>query len=162
MFLFQQSQLTERVSNNTKLGMRQFYFSGLLRRIDSHCSNLSNFYYKPQIESRQQHLALYMDRRLHALALMVEVTSRHMEYTHFDLDYNQMPDVALHHYGSKATKVSNYSRYILKVRFIFVYSFRFHMSKFYMNRINFRTFLICLTLEVMARCSAVFAQLLSP
>ena len=51
---------------------------------------------------------------------------------------------------------------ILKVRLIFVYCFRFHMSKFYMNRINFRTSLICVTLEVMARCSAVFAQLLSP
>ena len=36
MFVFQQSRLTERVSNNTQLRMRQFYFSGLLRRIDSH------------------------------------------------------------------------------------------------------------------------------
>ena len=36
MFLFEQSPLTERVSNNTRLRMRQFYFSGLLRRIDSH------------------------------------------------------------------------------------------------------------------------------
>ena len=100
MFLFEQSPLTERVSNNTQLRMRQIYFSGLLRRIDSH-------------------------------------------------------------YGSKATKVS-ITHDILKVSFIFVYCFRFHMSKFYMNRINFRTSLICVTLEVMARCSAVFAQLLSP
>ena len=53
-------------------------------------------------------------------------------------------------------------RDILKVRFIFVYCFCFHMSKWYMSRINFRTSLICVTLEVMARCSAVFAQLLSP
>ena len=100
MFLFEQSPLTERVSNNTRLRMRQFYFSGLLRRIDSH-------------------------------------------------------------YGSKRRKCQ-ITHDILKVRLIFVYCFRFHMSKFYMNRINFRTSLICVTLEVMARCSAVFAQLLSP
>ena len=63
MFLFEQSPLTERVSNNTQLRMRQFYFSGLLRRIDSH-------------------------------------------------------------YGSKATKVSNYSRYIEgKLHFCLLFPF---------------------------------------
>ena len=39
MLLFQQSRLTERVINDTQLQMRQFYFSGLLRRIDSHCGS---------------------------------------------------------------------------------------------------------------------------
>ena len=38
------------------------------------CSNLSNFNYKPQAESRQQHLALYMDRHLRSVAIMIEVT----------------------------------------------------------------------------------------
>ena len=28
---------------------------------------------------------------------MIEVTSRHMECTHFNVDYSQMPAVALHH-----------------------------------------------------------------
>ena len=65
MFLFLQSLLTERVSNNSQLRMRQFYFSGLLRRIDSH-------------------------------------------------------------YGSKATKVSNYSRYIEgKIHFCLLFPFSY-------------------------------------
>ena len=49
--------------------------------------------YKLQAESRQQHLALYMDRHLRSVAIMIEVTSHHMECTHFNLDYSQMPAV---------------------------------------------------------------------
>ena len=65
VFLFQESSLTERVSNNTQLRMRQFYFSGLLRRIDSN-------------------------------------------------------------YGSKATKVSNYSRYVEgKIHFCLLFPFSY-------------------------------------
>ena len=45
------------------------------------CSNLTNFNYKPQVESRQQHLALCMDRHLRSVAIMIEVTSRHTECT---------------------------------------------------------------------------------
>ena len=41
------------------------------------CSN-----YKPQTEGYQQHLALYMDRHLRSVAIMIEVTSRYMECTH--------------------------------------------------------------------------------
>ena len=58
-------------------------------------SNLSNFNYKPQVESRQQHLDLYMDRHLRSVAIMTEVTSRHMECTHSNADYSRMPAVAL-------------------------------------------------------------------
>ena len=46
------------------------------------CSNLSNFNYKPQVEGRQQHLALYMDCHLRSVAIMIEVTSHQMECTH--------------------------------------------------------------------------------
>ena len=49
----------------------------------------SNFNYKPQTESHQQHLALHMDRHLHSVAIMI-VTSRHMECTHFNLNNSQM------------------------------------------------------------------------
>ena len=49
------------------------------------CSNLSNFNYKPQAESRQQHLSLYMDRHLRSVAIIIEMTGRHMECTHFNL-----------------------------------------------------------------------------
>ena len=59
------------------------------------CSNLSNFNYKSQVESRPQHMALYMDRHLRSLAIVIEVTSHHTECTHFNLDYSQMPAVAL-------------------------------------------------------------------
>ena len=59
------------------------------------CSNLSNFNYKPQAESQQQHFALYMYCLLLSLAIIIEVTSRHMECTHFNLAYSQMPAVAL-------------------------------------------------------------------
>ena len=52
------------------------------------CSNLSNFNYKPQVESRQQHLALYTEPHLRTVAIMTEVTSHHMEYTHFYPDYS--------------------------------------------------------------------------
>ena len=58
------------------------------------CSNLSNFNSKPQTESRQQHLGLYMDRHLYLVTIMIEVTSRHMECTHFNPDNSQMPAVA--------------------------------------------------------------------
>ena len=57
-------------------------------------SNHSNFNYKPQVESRQQHLALCMDRHLRSVAIMIEVTSRHLECTHFYSDCSQMPAVA--------------------------------------------------------------------
>ena len=67
----------------------------VIKQAESYCSNLSNFNYKQQVESRQQHLALYMDRHLHSLAIMIEVTSRHTECTHFNLDYSRMPPVAL-------------------------------------------------------------------
>ena len=50
------------------------------------CSNLSNFNYKLQVGSDRQHLALYMDRHLRLIAIMIEVTSRHTECTHFNLD----------------------------------------------------------------------------
>ena len=55
------------------------------------CSNVSNINYKSQVESQQQHLALYTERHLRSVAIMIEVTSRHMECTHFNLDYSQMP-----------------------------------------------------------------------
>ena len=40
------------------------------------CSNLNNFNYKPQVESRQQHLAIYTERHLRLVAIMIEATSR--------------------------------------------------------------------------------------
>ena len=46
-------------------------------------SNLGNFNYKPQVESHQQHLALYRDRLLPMIPIMIEVANRHMECTHF-------------------------------------------------------------------------------
>ena len=36
---------------------------------------------------------------------MIEVTSRHMECTYFDLDYSRMPVVALHVQGRKRRKM---------------------------------------------------------
>ena len=60
------------------------------------CSNLSNFNYKPQVERCQQHLALCMDCQLRSVAIMIEVTSCHTEYTRLNLDYSQMPALALH------------------------------------------------------------------
>ena len=59
------------------------------------CSNLSNFNYKPQTEGHQQHLASHMERQLLTVAIMIEVSSRYMKCTHFDLDCSQMPAVAL-------------------------------------------------------------------
>ena len=35
-----------------------------------------------------------MDRYLRSVAIVIEVTSRHMECTHFNLDYSQMPAVS--------------------------------------------------------------------
>ena len=35
-----------------------------------------------------------MDRHLRSVAIMIEVTSRHMECTHFNSDYCRMPAVA--------------------------------------------------------------------
>ena len=57
----------------------------------------SNFNYKPQADSRQQHLALYMECHLLEVTVMVEVTCRQMECTHFNLDNSRMPAVAQHH-----------------------------------------------------------------
>ena len=50
---------------------------------------------KPQVESRQQHLASYMDRHLRSVAIMIEVTNRRTECTQFNLDDSQMSTVAL-------------------------------------------------------------------
>ena len=36
-----------------------------------------------------------MNHHLRPVAIMIEVTSRHMECTHFNLDYNRMPAIAL-------------------------------------------------------------------
>ena len=35
-----------------------------------------------------------MERHLRSVAIMIEVISRHMECTHFNLDYSRMPAVA--------------------------------------------------------------------
>ena len=43
--------------------------------------------------SRQQNLALYTERHLHSVAIMLEMTSRRVECTHFNLDFSQMPAV---------------------------------------------------------------------
>ena len=58
------------------------------------CSNFNNFNYKPQAESQQQHLGLYVDHHQLSVAIMIEVTSRHLECTYFNLDYSQMHVVA--------------------------------------------------------------------
>ena len=57
-------------------------------------SNISIFHYKPQTESGQQQLNLYMDRNLRSVAIMIEVASRHIECAHFNSDYSQIPSVA--------------------------------------------------------------------
>ena len=57
-----------------------------LRAGQSSCSNLSNFNYKPQVGSRQQHQALHVDRHLRSVAIMIEVTSCHMESAHCNPD----------------------------------------------------------------------------
>ena len=62
------------------------------------CSNLNNLNYKPQAESRQQHLALYIDRLLRSVTILTEVASRQMECTHFNWNYSRMPAVALHYH----------------------------------------------------------------
>ena len=59
-------------------------------------SSLNNFNYKPQVKSRQQHVALNMDRHLRSVAIMTEVINRHTEYTHFNSDCCQLPAFALH------------------------------------------------------------------
>ena len=56
------------------------------------CSNLN---YKPQTESHQQQSVLYMKRYLLSVVIMIEVTSRHMECAHSNLDYRRMPTVEL-------------------------------------------------------------------
>ena len=56
---------------------------------------MSNFNYKPQTESQQQHLAIYMDRQKRSVAIMIEVTGRHVDCTHFNSDYSQVPAFAL-------------------------------------------------------------------
>ena len=67
------------------------------RRVDVCCTQevrwCSNFNYKPQTESRQQHVALYTENHARSAAIMIEETSRHMECTYFNLDYSQMPAV---------------------------------------------------------------------
>ena len=63
-------------------------------------TNLSNFNCKPQVESRQQHLALYMDRRLRSVAILIEVTSRRMECTHLNVNYSWTPAVVQQRYST--------------------------------------------------------------
>ena len=62
----------------------------LWRKTFNVCCWCSNFNYKPQVESRQQHFALYTDGHLCSVAIVREVTSRHKKCTHFNLDYRQM------------------------------------------------------------------------
>ena len=50
---------------------------------------------KSQAESGQQHLALYINRHLRSVAIMIVVTSRHVVCTLWTPDYSQMPDVTL-------------------------------------------------------------------
>ena len=59
------------------------------------CRNLSNFSYKSEAESQQQHFALYMDRHLRSVTIMIKVSSRHMQCTHFKPSNSRMPAVAL-------------------------------------------------------------------
>ena len=40
---------------------------------------------------------IYMDRHLRSVAIMIEVTSRHMECTHLNSNYSGMLAVALHY-----------------------------------------------------------------
>ena len=80
------SKRTKRVQ-----GWFRYNMEGSFYYLQHYCSNLSN---KPQAESRQQHLALYMDHHIHSVAVMIEVTSRHMECTYFNLDYSRKPAVA--------------------------------------------------------------------
>ena len=70
------------------------------------CCDLNNFNYKPQVESRQQHLALYMDRHLRSVVIMLEVTSRYTKCSHFNLVYSQMPVVA----QQLCSNLSNYKQ----------------------------------------------------
>ena len=51
------------------------------------CSNLN---YKPPVESRQKHFALYVDRQLHSVAIMIEEIGHHKECTHFKSDHSRM------------------------------------------------------------------------
>ena len=57
-----------------------------------------------------------MYRHLRSVAIMIEVTSRHMECTHVNLDYSRMPAVAqqfLSHINvSKELIIGSYSRFI--------------------------------------------------
>ena len=55
----------------------------------------SNFNYKPRASDPQQ-LALYVERHLRLVAIMIEVSSRHTKCANFNPDYSQMPAVALH------------------------------------------------------------------
>ena len=54
---------------------------------EGNCVATSN--YKPHAESHQQHLALCMERHLRTVAIIIEVTNRHT-------DYSRMPAAALH------------------------------------------------------------------
>ena len=83
--------------NNYGAFITRLRLSAFKKNLNSNylCSNLSNFNYKLQTESQQQHLALYMECHLRSVAIMIEVTSRHMECTYFNLNSGQMPAVAL-------------------------------------------------------------------
>ena len=81
-------------------------------KIQSACSNLSNFNYKPQTESQQQHLALYMDRNQCSVATMIEVTSRHMKCTHFNTWITAV---------SKSTRKNNWRFASLNCEFVHIY-----------------------------------------
>ena len=60
-----------------------------------YCSNLSNFNYKSQAESQQQHLDLYPKRHLRLVAIMIKETSCNTECTYFNLDFQVLLTLCL-------------------------------------------------------------------
>ena len=77
-----------------------------------YCCNLSNLNYKPQAESHQ-HPGLYVDHYVQSAAIMIEVTSHHMECTHFNLDYSQMPAAALYNNDPDVVEVAEVATLLL-------------------------------------------------
>ena len=76
-----------------KLRGALFFSLSLLAKLRIITRRCSKFNCKPQAESHQQHLALYMDRHLRSVVTMKEATSRHMQCTHFNFNYSQIPAV---------------------------------------------------------------------
>ena len=58
-----------------------------------------------------------MDRHLRSVAIMIEVTSRHTECTHFNLDYSQM----LCRFATQDLLLSKYTMYFLEFTIIKLY-----------------------------------------